>query len=230
MSLLGTFERSTSSSALQIATQPIFQFLYPAFPPFIQRRISQTRQIQRFSRPSYLRGGAAVTQQMDNIFIQALVRAGTCQEHLKHTKPQRRHSSFTTSYHKTWRKGNNHVEAAKNLQTKRVGNIAMFMNEEEMEQESKKELMSLVATYRMTEAEDDEKDLYGVPTSTSNTHHHNVHTLDTEILDNSDLNPVEPVFHSTEKDWGASNTEFVRAAKTIDFVDNTMKDQQQDNN
>jgi pentatricopeptide repeat protein len=170
---------------------------------------------------------------MDNFFIQALVRAGTCQEHLVNNKPQRRYSSFTTSYHKTRRRSTSYVDAARNLRTKQMGNTAMFTTEEEMEQESKKELMSLVATYRMTEADDDEKDLYRVLPSPSDPHPHKEHTLDTEILTNSEWDPLEPVhetIYPTENDSGTSNAEVVPAAKTIDFVDNTMKDQQQDGN
>jgi len=109
----------------------------------------------------------------------------------------------------------------------------MFTTEEEMEQQSKRELMSLVATYRMTEIEEDEKDLYGELPSPSDSPPHKGHALDMEILKSSEWDPLEPIhetIHPTEEDSHTSNAEEVPVVRTIDFVDNTMKDQQEDGN
>jgi pentatricopeptide repeat protein len=107
MSLFGTLDRSTSSPVVsKIGSRSLLAFLClalasPIAPIQPQRRSFHQRASKRPVKPVL-----ASPPHMDNIFIQALVRAGSCHQHAQYTSAWKGATPFSTAHHKSRRKSN----------------------------------------------------------------------------------------------------------------------------
>ncbi|KAF1983009.1 hypothetical protein K402DRAFT_414616 [Aulographum hederae CBS 113979] len=103
MSLFGSIHRSTSSPiASQIVFRPLLTFLYPSLRATRPSKNRRTRPRADEHPPA----SSSVVKDMDNIFIHALVRAGTCPRHTTHTGTSSKPTPFTSCYHKARRRHN----------------------------------------------------------------------------------------------------------------------------
>ncbi|KAJ4365120.1 hypothetical protein N0V83_008738 [Neocucurbitaria cava] len=97
MSLLRTLDRTSAVSNTAHA-RPFLGFLYPSLESKTSKRSLSKRAINR--SPQLTAPGAC----MDNLFIHALVRAGSCREHATQLSTRPRVAPISSSHHKPRRK------------------------------------------------------------------------------------------------------------------------------
>ncbi|KAF2662144.1 hypothetical protein K491DRAFT_773282 [Lophiostoma macrostomum CBS 122681] len=117
MSLLRTLDRTTCTSAISTpASRPILAFLCPLlYSEFSKRGFARNSVARRPRVP------APSADLMDSFFIQALVRAGSCQEHRRNMSASRRILPFPTKHHKTRRRHSVTLERKELKSTKSEG-------------------------------------------------------------------------------------------------------------
>lgn len=112
MSLLRALDGTTCTNAVSnIAIRPLLAFLYPALPPMTTHRRFHRRAASHPAPRSPLASPA-----MDSIFIQALVRAGSCQHHQRHVCTSRDGNFSIHKYHRT--RGKSAVYPQRQFKTK----------------------------------------------------------------------------------------------------------------
>ena len=107
MSLFGTLDRSTSSPVVsKIGSRSLLAFLCPALASPIVSIQPQCRSFHQRTSTRPVKPVLAFPPHMDSIFIQALVRAGSCHQHAQHTSAWKGATPFSTAHHKSRRKSN----------------------------------------------------------------------------------------------------------------------------
>ncbi|EON62745.1 hypothetical protein W97_01970 [Coniosporium apollinis CBS 100218] len=109
MFLFGTLDRTSSPTVSKLGSRALLYFFHPASSSKEVGSLAPRRRLhtERLRRP--LGGPPLSPHQMENIFINALVRAGTCQRHAKHTTAFRESSLFATTHHKARRRQPTHT-------------------------------------------------------------------------------------------------------------------------
>ncbi|OCL10809.1 hypothetical protein AOQ84DRAFT_374562, partial [Glonium stellatum] len=146
MSLFGTLDRSTSSPVVsKIGSRSLLAFLCPALASPTAPIKSQRRSFHQRTLKRPVGSVLPSPQHMDNIFIQALVRAGSCHRHARHISKWKETPSFSTAHHKPRRKSNSQ-DRTRVFRTEAADRITAEVSAEITQDEIK----SLVDYYQFT--------------------------------------------------------------------------------
>ena len=237
MSLFGTLERSANSNALQISSQLLLPFLFPALQSARSRPLVKPRRYHRL-RPTLQRHSDAniTPRRTETLVIQALVRASTCQKHAVHTLSVPSQSLFGLSHNKTEQNGKNPrggvhkygVDVADSQLEPRWSPDLHAYDQSKgrvVKQHPKEELLGMVAMYEGANPPSTGSDSWTslqLP-STSLPAPMGAPGLNAPKPDAWD--PLEPAHEAIESSVSWIPEVERRAAKSMDFLDNIVKDQ-----
>ncbi|KAF2198093.1 hypothetical protein GQ43DRAFT_465888 [Delitschia confertaspora ATCC 74209] len=109
MSLLRTLDRTTCVTVVSnVVSLPVCEFLYPALYKAAPSRASRRPFHHSVPRDIPQLPSSSPLKSMDNIFISALVQAGSCKQHAKHLSTFQSVVPHTFNHHKTRRKSTVH--------------------------------------------------------------------------------------------------------------------------